>query len=82
MPEKACQIIDQAMQIHGATGLSQWSPLSEMYTGQRTLRFADGPDEVHHAVVARAEVKDYLSSNERQAGAAGNSAGGQLFQGP
>ncbi len=81
VPEKACQIIDQAMQIHGATGLSQWSPLSEMYTGQRTLRFADGPDEVHHAVVARAEVKDYLSSNERQAGAAGNSAGGQLFQG-
>lgn len=82
VPEKACQIIDQAMQIHGATGISQWSPLSEMYTTQRTLRFADGPDEVHHAVVARAEVKDYLASNERQAGAAVGTGRAQKFEGP
>ncbi|HCK26408.1 MAG TPA: acyl-CoA dehydrogenase, partial [Alcanivorax sp.] len=46
VPEKCCQIIDQAIQIHGATGVSQWSPLSEMYMQQRTLRLADGPDEV------------------------------------
>ena len=59
VPEKCCQIIDQAMQMHGATGISQWSPLSEMYMQQRTLRFADGPDEVHHNVIARAEVKAY-----------------------
>jgi acyl-CoA dehydrogenase len=56
VPEKVCLIVDQAMQIHGATGISQWSPLSEMYVNQRHLRFADGPDEVHHMVVGRAEI--------------------------
>jgi len=65
VPEKVCDIIDDAMQVHGATGISQWSPLSGMYTSQRTLRYADGPDEVHHHVIARAEVKDYQSSNAR-----------------
>tara|TARA_R110000850_G_scaffold2920_27_gene13642 strand:- start:2048 stop:3361 length:1314 start_codon:yes stop_codon:yes gene_type:complete len=65
VPEKVCNIIDQAMQVHGATGISQWSPLSGMYTSQRTLRYADGPDEVHHHVIARAEVKDYKESNLR-----------------
>ncbi len=65
VPEKVCNIIDDAMQVHGATGISQWSPLSGMYTAQRTLRYADGPDEVHHHVIARAEVKDYQSSNAR-----------------
>ena len=59
VPERVCQIIDQAIQMHGATGVSQWSPLSEMYTGQRTLRIADGPDEVHHMVVGRAELRKY-----------------------
>ncbi len=66
VPEKVCQIIDQAMQIHGATGLSQWTPLPEMYTGQRTLRQADGPDEVHHFVVGRAEVRAFEASNSRK----------------
>ena len=56
VPEKVCEIIDRAIQIHGATGVSQWSPLPEMYTGMRTLRLADGPDEVHHMVVGRAEI--------------------------
>ncbi|MDA8282435.1 MAG: acyl-CoA dehydrogenase family protein [Actinomycetota bacterium] len=56
VPERVCAIIDQAIQIHGATGVSQWTPLAEMYTAQRTLRFADGPDEVHHMVVGRAEI--------------------------
>mgnify|MGYP003301178433 CR=1 FL=1 len=59
VPEKVCQIIDQAIQMHGATGVSQWTPLAGMYTGQRTLRIADGPDEVHHMVVGRAEVRKY-----------------------
>ncbi|MEJ6709169.1 MAG: acyl-CoA dehydrogenase family protein [Amylibacter sp.] len=67
VPEKVCQIIDQSMQIHGAAGISQWFPLSDMYAGQRTLRFADGPDEVHHHVVARAEVQTFKNSNERGA---------------
>jgi acyl-CoA dehydrogenase len=56
VPERVCQIIDQAIQIHGATGVSQWTPLPEMYKHQRHLRFADGPDEVHHMVVGRAEL--------------------------
>lgn len=59
VPEKVCQIIDQAIQMHGATGISQWSPLSGMYTNQRHLRFADGPDEVHHMVVGRAEAQKH-----------------------
>ena len=59
VPERVCQIIDQAIQMHGATGVSQWTPLADMYTGQRTLRIADGPDEVHHLVVGRAEIKKY-----------------------
>ena len=59
VPERVCQIIDQAIQIHGATGVSQWTPLADMYTAQRTLRLADGPDEVHHMVVGRAEIARY-----------------------
>jgi acyl-CoA dehydrogenase len=59
VPERVCQIIDQAIQMHGATGVSQWTPLADMYTNQRTLRIADGPDEVHHLVVGRAELRKY-----------------------
>lgn len=80
VPEKVCQIIDQSMQVHGATGISQWSPLSAMYTGQRTLRYADGPDEVHHHVVARAEVASFQSSNDRRASS--DNGRGKIFAGP
>jgi acyl-CoA dehydrogenase len=59
VPERVCKIIDQAIQIHGAYGVSQHTPLARMYTGQRTLRLADGPDEVHHMVVGRNEVSRY-----------------------
>jgi acyl-CoA dehydrogenase len=59
VPERVCQIIDQAIQIHGAAGVSQWTPLADMYTSLRTLRLADGPDEVHHMVVGRAEIARY-----------------------
>ena len=59
VPEKVCLIIDQAIQMHGATGISQWSPLAGMYADMRHLRFADGPDEVHHMVVGRAELQKY-----------------------
>jgi len=57
VPEKVCLIIDQAMQMHGATGVSHWTPLAQMYTDMRHLRFADGPDEVHHMVVGRNELR-------------------------
>ncbi|WP_051372244.1 acyl-CoA dehydrogenase family protein [Sedimentitalea nanhaiensis] len=80
VPERVCQIIDQSMQVHGAAGMSQWFPLAEMYTGQRTLRFADGPDEVHHHVVARAEVQSFQDSNDRQTGP--STSGGRMFEGP
>jgi acyl-CoA dehydrogenase len=81
VPEKCCQIIDQAIQMHGAAGISQWFPLAEMYHGQRTLRLADGPDEVHHQVVARAEVK--TREAERLAGLAdGHHGRGERFTGP
>ena len=59
VPEKVCKIIDDAIQMHGATGMSQWTPLASMYAHQRHLRFADGPDEVHHMVVGRNEVRKY-----------------------
>ena len=64
VPEKVCKIIDQAIQMHGATGISQWTPLAGMYTGQRTLRLADGPDEVHHLVVGRNETKRFENTEE------------------
>jgi len=56
VPIRVCEIIDDAIQIHGATGVSQWTPLADMYTSQRTLRLADGPDEVHWFVVGRSEI--------------------------
>ena len=64
VPERVCQIIDQAIQMHGATGVSQKTPLARMYTSQRTLRLADGPDEVHHLVVGRNEVRGYESEGD------------------
>ena len=56
VPERVCLIIDQAIQMHGALGVSQKTPLAQMYAQQRTLRLADGPDEVHHLVVGRNEM--------------------------
>jgi acyl-CoA dehydrogenase len=56
IPERTTKIIDQAIQMHGATGISRWTPLAEMYTDVRHLRFADGPDEVHWMVVGRHEL--------------------------
>jgi acyl-CoA dehydrogenase len=57
VPERVCKIIDQAIQMHGALGVSQHTPLAKMYTSTRTLRIADGPDEVHHMVVGRNELR-------------------------
>jgi acyl-CoA dehydrogenase len=67
VPERVCTIIDQAIQMHGATGISEWTPLADMYTQQRTLRLADGPDEVHHMVVGRAEIARYQPQAPRSA---------------
>ncbi|MDB5475459.1 MAG: acyl-CoA dehydrogenase, partial [Phenylobacterium sp.] len=59
VPERVCEIIDEAIQMHGALGVSQKTPLARMYTSTRTLRIADGPDEVHHMVVGRNELRQY-----------------------
>jgi acyl-CoA dehydrogenase len=55
-PKVVQEIIDRAIQTHGAGGLSQDFPLAASYAAIRTLRFADGPDEVHTASLARAEL--------------------------
>jgi acyl-CoA dehydrogenase len=59
VPRKICDIIDEAIQMHGGLGVSQFTPLAQMYTNIRTLRLADGPDEVHHMVVGRAEINSH-----------------------
>jgi acyl-CoA dehydrogenase len=76
VPERVCQIIDQAIQMHGAAGVSQWTPLASMYTKQRTLRLADGPDEVHHLVVGRNELQRY----EGEAGSAEEMQGSMVWR--
>jgi acyl-CoA dehydrogenase len=58
-PRMACEVIDRAIQVHGGGGVSDDFPLAEMYAGARTLRLADGPDEVHVRSVARQELGRY-----------------------
>ena len=57
VPRVACQVIDDAIQVHGGAGVSDDVPLAAMYAGARTLRIADGPDEVHIRSVARRELR-------------------------
>jgi acyl-CoA dehydrogenase len=59
VPNIALKVIDDAIQIHGGAGVSQVFPLAKMWAGQRTLRLADGPDEVHRRAVARLELGKY-----------------------
>lgn len=87
VPIRTCQIVDEAIQMHGATGVSQWTPLARMYAAQRTLRLADGPDEVHWHVVGRAEIasmeeaaRDYDPKAAYYAGGGDDHAG--IFAGP
>ncbi len=58
-PEAALKIIDRAIQVHGGGGVSQDFPLAAMYAHVRTLRLADGPDEVHKLTIARQEMRKY-----------------------
>jgi acyl-CoA dehydrogenase len=55
-PEVACWVIDRAIQAYGAAGVSQDTPLANLYAHARTLQIADGPDEVHRRSVARQEL--------------------------
>src|SRR6201999_2759549 len=56
-PETVQWILDKAIQLHGAAGISQDLFLASAYAGNRTLRFADGPDEVHKNALAKAELR-------------------------
>ncbi len=56
VPNMALKIIDRAIQVHGAMGVTQFTPLASMYASMRTLRIADGPDEVHKMTIARREI--------------------------
>ncbi len=58
-PNVACDVIDMAIQAHGAAGISQDFVLASLYANQRTLRFADGPDEVHRMAIAKKELRQY-----------------------
>ena len=60
-PRMALKIIDEAVQMHGAMGISQDTSLAQNWTWQRALRLADGPDAVHRRVVARKELKQYTN---------------------
>tara|TARA_R110000868_G_scaffold80881_6_gene229331 strand:- start:3835 stop:5079 length:1245 start_codon:yes stop_codon:yes gene_type:complete len=60
-PRVALETVDEAMQMHGGTGVSQDTPLAGMWVALRTLRFADGPDAVHRMVIARQELKRYVN---------------------
>jgi acyl-CoA dehydrogenase len=59
-PAMAEWVIDKAIQAHGAAGVSQDFPLAHLWASARTLRFADGPDEVHKRSLARRELRRYL----------------------
>src|SRR4051812_38173129 len=59
VPNMALKVIDRAIQAHGGGGVSDDFPLAAMYAGIRTLRLADGPDEVHKMQVARRELRKY-----------------------
>ncbi|MCH8491399.1 MAG: acyl-CoA dehydrogenase family protein [Oceanicaulis sp.] len=60
-PRVALQVIDDAIQVHGGGGVSDDFPLAAAYAGIRTLRIADGPDEVHERTIARLEAKRWLN---------------------
>ncbi|HBX77986.1 MAG TPA: acyl-CoA dehydrogenase [Acidimicrobiaceae bacterium] len=59
VPNMALRVVDRSIQAHGGGGVSDDFPLAQMYAGLRTLRFADGPDEVHRRQVAKSELGRY-----------------------
>ncbi|WP_150305422.1 acyl-CoA dehydrogenase [Pseudomonas saliphila] len=60
-PNVALKVIDRAIQMHGGAGVSEDTPLAHMYAMQRTLRLADGPDEVHRASIGKIELGKYMA---------------------
>jgi acyl-CoA dehydrogenase len=64
-PKVACDVIDRAIQVHGAAGVSDDTPLARLYSWHRAMRIFDGPDEVHMRTVARAEISREKSAFAR-----------------
>lgn len=64
-PQVACRVIDAAIQIHGGVGVSDDVPLTALYAYARVLRIADGPDEVHRALVGKLELRRHQVGKER-----------------
>jgi acyl-CoA dehydrogenase len=62
VPNMASKVIDWAIQAYGAAGVSDDLPLARLWSGQRTLRLADGPDEVHRDTIAKLELAKYAGS--------------------
>jgi acyl-CoA dehydrogenase len=77
VPRMALEVIDRSIQVHGAAGVTQFTPLAAMYAGVRTLRLADGPDEVHKLTIARREIRKHsphFHTNPLAAAAGGQQA--------
>jgi acyl-CoA dehydrogenase len=86
-PRVALNVVDRAIQVHGAGGVSEDFPLARMYAGLRTLRIADGPDEVHVRTVARQELGKYVQQSQSKsspsaAAVSEVAAGGAVGAGP
>ena len=77
-------MIDRAIQVHGAAGVTQFFPLAEMYAHMRTLRIADGPDEVHKMTIARREIRKHDPTFKMfpSLGGSSSSADPQVFARP
>jgi acyl-CoA dehydrogenase len=71
-PNVALRVVDRAIQAHGAAGVSNDFPLAAMYAGLRTLRLADGPDEVHRMVIARRELRKHQAAAESSSVSSGD----------
>ena len=71
VPQMACDVIDLAIQLHGGGGMSEDFPLAAAYAGARSLRLADGPDEVHLGVVARHLLRPYATRRRPRPAAPG-----------
>src|SRR3954464_11945480 len=67
-PQVALKVIDRAIQVHGGGGVSDDFPLASMYAHQRTLRLADGPDEVHKRTIAQRELRKSEAAGHEGAG--------------
>jgi acyl-CoA dehydrogenase len=73
-PQVALKIIDRAIQVHGGGGVADDFPLAEFWAHQRTLRLADGPDEVHKRTIFRNEIRRFGSDGAKQGNGAANPA--------